>query len=351
MLCAVLTDIGRVEPLGQDRVGLDRPDLPCPADGVGQVKLQLRRVKSPFAGQFFPTPFRRIPARRRNRIAHRLFGPVPHFVRAETVFRSQRELDRIIGKAQILVNRIEQVAEFCDFLDNLVLAAEDMRIVLGELPHPHQAVQRAMRFVPVAASHFGEPQRQIAVRLDPLPENQDVRRTIHRLQRHPFGLVADDRTLIFGVRHLVGNHEHILAVFAPVPRLFPLPRIHDLRSLDLKIARCVEPPTHIGLKRAVDDEAIGVPKHRPMRFGLQMEQVHVSPDTAVIALGRFFQSHQMRIELLLVQPASAVNPRKLRIFLVAAPIRSRYAHQLERCRVELAGRGQMRPAAHIHPTT
>ena len=38
---------------------------------------------------------------------------------------------------------------------DLVLAAEDMGVVLRELAHAHQAVQRAVRFVAVAAAELG----------------------------------------------------------------------------------------------------------------------------------------------------------------------------------------------------
>ena len=51
---AILADVRRVQPLGQHRVGLDRPHLPRPPDRVGQVKLQLGRIESPLAGQFLP---------------------------------------------------------------------------------------------------------------------------------------------------------------------------------------------------------------------------------------------------------------------------------------------------------
>ena len=57
----------------------------------------------------------------------------------------------------------------------------------------------------------------------------------------------------------------------------------------------------------------------------------------------------MRLQLLLVEPAGAVDARELRIVLVAAPVSPRDAHQLEGFRVELAGRGQVRAAAHVEP--
>ena len=39
-----------------------------------------------------------------------------------------------------------------DLVDDLVLAAEDVRVVLGELAHAHQPVERAVRLVAVAAA-------------------------------------------------------------------------------------------------------------------------------------------------------------------------------------------------------
>src|SRR4028119_1221512 len=46
------------------------------------------------------------------------------------------------------------------------------------------------------------------------------------------------------------------------------------RRLDLEIARGVELAAHIGLKLPPDEEALGVPEHAAVRFGLEVEQVH-----------------------------------------------------------------------------
>ena len=86
-----------------------------------------------------------------------------------------------------------------------------------------------------------------------------------------------------------------------------------------------------------------------MRFFLQVEQVHLATQLAVVAQRSFFQPVEMRLQLLLVEPAGSINARKLRVLLIAAPVSARYPHQLERVRIKLAGRGQMRPAAHIEP--
>src|SRR3546814_3822687 len=39
--------------------------------------------------------------------------------------------------------------------------SEDMRVILGEVAHPHDAVQRAARLEAVAGADFGHAQRQV----------------------------------------------------------------------------------------------------------------------------------------------------------------------------------------------
>ncbi len=92
-----------------------------------------------------------------------------------------------------------------------------MRVILGELTHPHYAVQRAVRFVAVAAAEFGEAQRQVAVALDPLAKHLDVRRAVHRLDRHQVARAGDHRLADLTAGHLVRHHEHAFAELAPMP--------------------------------------------------------------------------------------------------------------------------------------
>src|SRR3546814_5466215 len=101
------------------------------------------------------------------------------------------------------------------------------------------------------------------------------------------------------------NDEHIFAIFAPVARLFPLARVHHLGGLDLLVTRAVDGAAHIGFQFAPDAIALGVPEHAAMRFGLQMEQVHVLPQPAMVAFCRLLQPDEMVGELLPVQPAGA----------------------------------------------
>ena len=50
----------------------------------------------------------------------------------------------------------EEREEAPGLVEDLVLAAEDVGVVLGDLPHAHQPVQRAVRLVAVAAAELGQ---------------------------------------------------------------------------------------------------------------------------------------------------------------------------------------------------
>ena len=154
VLFAVFADVTGVQTLGQHAVRLDRADLPSAADRVGQVEFELGRVERAFARQFFPAEFFGRAAGFPHRVAQLLLGLVPHFVGAEALLGAQRELDRVFVEPEIVVDAVEQVAEVAHLAHQLVLAHEDVRVVLSELAHAHDAVERAVRLVPVAAAEL-----------------------------------------------------------------------------------------------------------------------------------------------------------------------------------------------------
>ena len=132
-------------------------------------------------------------------------------------------------------------------------------------------LERAMRLIAVAAAEFGHADRQVAITLDPLAKDEDVRGAVHRFERHQVGGAAEDFAFVLGIGNFVGHDEHVLAIFAPMPGLFPLARVHQLRRLDLGIARRIEPTAHIRLQLAPKNIALGMPEHRPLRLGLKVE--------------------------------------------------------------------------------
>ena len=203
MLLPVLADVACVEPFRQHPVGLQGADLPGAPDRVLQVPFELGRIESAFARQLLPAELLRRHARSDDRLAKLVLGLVPILVAAEAVVGPQCELDRVIVETEIPVDAVGKLAERTRLVDDLVLAAEDVSIVLRELAHAHQPVKRAVRLVAVAAAVLVEADRQFAVAGDALLEDQDVPRAVHRLQRHQVGLARQDRRVVVGARDLV----------------------------------------------------------------------------------------------------------------------------------------------------
>ncbi len=116
--------------------------------------------------------------------------------------------------------------------------AEDMGVVLRELAHAHDAVQRAVRLVAVAAAELGEPQRQVAIGVDALLEDQDVRRAVHRLQRHQVAGAANTGLRPDRCRaSRRGRRTYSRGYLPQWPDCLPLARVHQLRRLDLDDSR------------------------------------------------------------------------------------------------------------------
>ena len=91
-----------------------------------------------------------------------------------------------------------------------------------------------------------------------------------------------------------------------------------------------------------------MPEHRTLSLFLQVEEIHLAADFAVIALFGFLDHGQVGFELFFIGPARAVNALQHFVIAVATPIGTGKFGQLERLS-QLAGRGQMRPTAQIFP--
>ena len=95
-------------------------------------------------------------------------------------------------------------------------------------------------------------------------------------------------------------------------------------------------------------QPFGVPEHHARAFFLEMEQVQLAAEPAVVALLGFLDLLQIRVELFLLRERRAVDAGQHRIVGIAAPIGARHLHQLEGV-ADLAGRGHVRAAAEVEP--
>ena len=123
--------------------------------------------------------------------------------------------------------------------------------------------------------------------------------------------------------------------------------VEDLRRVDLAVV-AGQAPAHIGDQRLEDGPALRVPEHHAGAFLLEMEQVELAAELAVVALLGFLDLLEVSVELFLLRERRAVDARQHRIVAVAAPIGAGHLHQLERV-ADLAGRGHVRAAAEVEP--
>src|SRR5205823_4362452 len=186
----------------------------------------------------------------------------------------------------------------------------------------------------MTAAEFGEPQRQFTIAAQPVAEDQHMARAVHRLDReHP--LVA-----AFG-------DEHVFAEVLPMSGGFPQATVEQQRSLHLLVTGRVEPAAHVILDDAEQLPALGVPEDAADRLFLQMEQVELASEAAMVAALGFLEPEKVLVEVFLARPGGAVDALQLGVVRIAAPIGARDVHQLERLS-EPASRGQMRTDAQIN---
>ena len=192
-------------------------------------------------------------------------------------------------------------------------------------------VQGPGPLVAVERRRLGVAQRQLPVAAQGVREEQHVPRAVHRLDRE--GLVA------------LGDQEHVLAELLPVARALPEHLVVDQRCLHLDVAAArVLAPAQV-LELVPDHHPLRVPERRARRDLLEMEEVELHAEPAVVALARLLEPREVRVEIVLRVERGAVDAGQLLVLLVAAPVGAGEPGQLERLD-RLRGL-QVRPAAEV----
>jgi hypothetical protein len=110
-------------------------------------------------------------------------------------------------KAEDTVHIHNEPHHFSHLLLNLLRGAEDVRIVLGKLPHPEQSVKNSGLFVPVHKTKLKKLEREITVRMAAVPVYKKMTRTVHRF---------------YSMNSLIDLGEiHVFPVFVPVAAPVP----------------------------------------------------------------------------------------------------------------------------------
>ena len=98
---------------------------------------------------------------------------------------------------------------------------------------------------------------------------------------------------------------------------------HYVRSEDQRIAAADALIAHPVFHHLADDAALGVPEDKTGSGDLlNAEQVKLLAQQTMVALGRFFEAGEMRVQLLLREESCAINALQLGILLIPKPIRA-----------------------------
>ena len=158
---AVASLVGQIEALGQVVIHLNGAELPLSADDVLDHEVDLWSVEGGFPRFLGPGH-----AEAFSRIAAGLFGFVPAS-RVTNVLRgvrvAQAHTDAVVIHAERAEDDLHQFDAAQNFLRDLVLGHEEMRVVLGEATHAGHAGDFTGLFPAVHGAEFGQTQRQVAV--------------------------------------------------------------------------------------------------------------------------------------------------------------------------------------------
>ena len=78
-------------------------------------------------------------------------------------------------------------------------------------------------------------------------------------------------------------------IVLPVAGELPEVLLHHVGRVHLVVAGRVEAAAHVGDERLEQRPALGVPEHRARRLFLEMEEVHLAAELAVVALLGFLE--------------------------------------------------------------
>ena len=154
-LCAVCCCVFQLKAFGHLHIQLNCTALPCSADGVLQMEVNLRAVECTiaFIDGIFNAVFIQC-------VLQTCCCNFPSLVRAHAVFGSCGQFN-VIFKAEQLIYTVNQADYAGNFILNLFFCHEDMCVILVEAANTHQAMQCAALFVSVYQTDFSHTHRQV----------------------------------------------------------------------------------------------------------------------------------------------------------------------------------------------
>ena len=131
----VLIDVADIKALWKVHIDLQRAALPVPTDRVTKNELKLGTVEGTLTWEKDVVQAHNVEC-----ITQRALELIPNLITTDAVLRSRRQLDNDIVKTEILVDIEHQFHDVDTLLLHLLLGTVDVRIVLREVTHTHQAM-------------------------------------------------------------------------------------------------------------------------------------------------------------------------------------------------------------------
>src|ERR1700749_1349924 len=124
-------------------------------------------------------------------------------------------------------------------------------------------------------AELGEAQGQVAIALQAVLEDLHMPRAVHRLERKP--------ALVLGLVTGRLRREHVLAIPVPMAGGLPQRLVEDLRRVDLAVI-AGKAPAHIGDHGLEDAPPLRMPEHDTRTFLLEVEEIELAAEPAMVAL-------------------------------------------------------------------
>jgi hypothetical protein len=167
---------------------------------------------------------------------------------------------------------------------------------------------------------------------------QVVGGTVHRLEREVVRLGL-----------AVEHEEHVLPVLAPVTAHLPQALVEEERGLHLLVAVLEHELPHEAREDGVECGALGGPEGGPGRERVEVEEIELRAQPAVVALLGLLPLREPRLQRLPVEERGAVDALEHRVPVIASPVRPGTRQQLDDAHP--ARRGTVRPQAEVDPVT
>ena len=135
LLGTILSRVLQVKPLRHLEIQLNGTALPCPAQGIPQVEVNLRTIERAVA-----LVYNIIKAHVLQRLPQAVCSHLPILVRTHGILGPGGQLHKIL-KAKLCIHFINQFCYALNLILNLVVPHKDMGIILGKTAHAHQTVE------------------------------------------------------------------------------------------------------------------------------------------------------------------------------------------------------------------